>query len=62
MSGVLVGERDHAALAEALLEWASQPEDLTRLARAGARAIAAKFEQRAQVRVLEDIYREAIGS
>jgi len=60
-SGVLVDERDHAALAEALLEWTSQPEDLARLAQAGAHAVAAQFEQRAQVRSLEDIYREAIA-
>jgi glycosyltransferase involved in cell wall biosynthesis len=60
-SGVLVGERDHTALAAALLEWTKRPEDLARLAQDGARAVAAKFEQRAQVRALEDFYLEAIG-
>ena len=60
-SGVLVGERDHTALAAALLEWTKRPEDLARLAQDGARAVAAKFEQRAQVRALEDFYFEAIG-
>ena len=59
-SGILVKERDHAALAEALREWTRRPADLSRLAQAGARAIAARFEQRAQVRALEEIYREAI--
>ncbi len=61
-SGILVKERDHAALAEALREWTRRPADLGRLAQAGADAIAARFEQRAQVRALEEIYREAIES
>ncbi len=59
-SGILVKERDHAALAEALREWTRRPAELSRLAQAGAGAIAARFEQRAQVRALEEIYREAI--
>ena len=61
VSGVLVNERDHAALGQALLEWTGRPEDLTRLAQAGARAIGEKFEQGAQVRVLEEIYGEAMA-
>ncbi len=61
ISGVLVKERDHTALGTALLQWTSRPQDLTRLAEAGARAIAEKFEQKAQVRALEEIYREAIN-
>ncbi len=61
VSGVLVAERDHAALAEALLDWSSRPETLTRLAQAGAAAVAAKFEQRAQARALEDFYFEALA-
>ena len=60
-SGVLVEERDHVALGAALLHWTSRPQELTRLAEVGARAIAEKFEQKAQVRALEEIYREAIG-
>ena len=60
VSGVLVDERDGGALGGALLEWTGRPEDLTRLAHAGASAIAEKFEQKAQVRALEEIYREAI--
>ncbi len=60
VSGVLVEERDHAALAEALREWTRQPEDLSRLAQAGAHAIAARFEQTRAGRALEEIYREAI--
>lgn len=60
VSGVLVDERDPAALAEALLGWAERPEALHRLAEAGARAVAENFEQKQQVRVLEDLYFEAI--
>ena len=61
VSGVLVGERDHAALGEALLDWTNRPNELAQLAQAGAQAVAKKFEQGAQVRVLEEIYAEAIA-
>jgi colanic acid/amylovoran biosynthesis glycosyltransferase len=61
VSGVLVGERDHLALAEALLGWTRRPEALHRLAEAGARAVAANFEQNQQARVLEDLYHEAVA-
>jgi colanic acid/amylovoran biosynthesis glycosyltransferase len=61
MSGVLVDERDHAALARAVCDWTDRSAELSRLAQAGAEAVAAKFEQHAQVRALEDIYLEAIG-
>jgi len=60
-SGVLVAERDHAALAQALCDWTSRPEALTSLAQAGAAAVALKFEQRAQARALEDFYLEALA-
>jgi glycosyltransferase involved in cell wall biosynthesis len=60
VSGVLVPERDHEALADALLRWTDRSQDLERLARAGARAVADKFEQQAQVRALEAIYAEAL--
>ncbi len=61
VSGVLVGERDHEALAKVLLEWTGRPEALSRLAEGGARAVAADYEQGAQVRALEDSYFEALG-
>jgi colanic acid/amylovoran biosynthesis glycosyltransferase len=61
VSGVLVGERDSAALAQALLEWCAHPETLSKLAQSGAEAVAEKFEQRAQARALEDFYFEALG-
>jgi len=60
-SGVLVGERDHAALAQALCDWTNRPEALTSMAQAGAAAVALKFEQRAQARALEDFYLEALA-
>jgi colanic acid/amylovoran biosynthesis glycosyltransferase len=60
-SGVLVAERDDAALAQALLDWTGRPEALMRLAQAGAGAVEAKFEQRAQARALEDFYFEAMA-
>ncbi len=34
VSGVLVAERDHAALAQALFDWTKRPEELARLAQA----------------------------
>ena len=61
VSGVLVDERDDAALSEALLGWSKRPDALHRLAEAGARAVAANFEQKQQARALEDLYFEAIG-
>jgi glycosyltransferase involved in cell wall biosynthesis len=62
VSGVLVPEGDQAALAAAVLEYAAALARLTSLARAGAESVAAKFEQSAQVRHLEDCYLEAIAS
>ena len=61
VSGILVEERDHAGLAGALLDWTSRPEALTRVAQAGAEAVAAKFEQQAQARALENFYFEALA-
>jgi len=56
MSGVLVTERDHDALARALLDAVQDRHLLSRLAHNGADAVAQKFELRAQVRKLEEIY------
>ncbi len=61
VSGALVAEGDHAALAAALLDWTQRPEALRRLAGGGASAVAEKFEQKAQARALEDFYFEALG-
>ncbi|MEP6821678.1 MAG: glycosyltransferase [Chthoniobacterales bacterium] len=61
VSGVLVAEGDSAALALALLLAADHPEQLALTAQRGAETVAAKFEQRAQVRKLEDCYFEAMA-
>ncbi len=62
VSGILVPERDHEALAGALLEAVKDPQVLSRLARNGANAIAEKFDQRNQIRRLEEIYSKMLGS
>jgi colanic acid/amylovoran biosynthesis glycosyltransferase len=59
-SGALVPERDHEALADALLRATKDPQALARFGRAGAEAVAQKFDQRAQVQHLEDLYLEII--
>jgi len=62
VSGVLVSERDDEALARALLEAAHDPHFLPCIGRAGADAVAEKFDLRVQVRKLEDIYLHAMGT
>ena len=59
VSGVLVGEGEADALADALLQAVADPEGLSAIAQRGAEAVAKKFEQRAQVRKLEALYFEA---
>jgi colanic acid/amylovoran biosynthesis glycosyltransferase len=61
VSGVLVAEKDDAALANALIEAAANRGQLARLARAGSEAVRQKFDQVAQVRNLEEIYLRTIG-
>lgn len=61
-SGVLVAEGDVDALACALLEMAGAWEKLSELSRRGAEAVAENFEQRMQIRRLEDHYFEAMGA
>ena len=62
VSGVLVAERDEAALTQALLDAAQDRHLLSRLARAGADAVTQKFDQRNQVTNLEDVYLRAMRS
>jgi len=62
VSGVLVAERDHEALANVLLKAAKNPEVLAQFGRAGAEAVAQKFDQSVQVERLEDLYLETIRS
>jgi glycosyltransferase involved in cell wall biosynthesis len=61
VSGILVPERDHEALSQAMLEAAKDPELLARLARNGAKVVAEKFDQRNQIRRLEEIYLAMVG-
>ena len=56
ISGVLVAEGDHRALARALLEAVQDRHQIAELGRIGSQAVAEKFDQRAQVRRLEDTY------
>jgi colanic acid/amylovoran biosynthesis glycosyltransferase len=60
-SGILVKERDDAALALVLLERTANPEALAAIARNGAEVVRKHFEQTGQTRQLEDYYLEAIG-
>ncbi len=60
VSGVLVPERDSDALARELIAAVSNPEMLSIVARGGADAVREKYEQREQIRRLEDRYFEAM--
>jgi glycosyltransferase involved in cell wall biosynthesis len=60
VSGVLVPEHNADELARALINAAQDPEFLSRIGRAGAETVAKKFDQRIQVRRLEDIYLQAM--
>jgi colanic acid/amylovoran biosynthesis glycosyltransferase len=61
VSGVLVPERDHEALAQALLDAAHEPDSLSRIARAGADAVRENFDLQRQAKRLEAIYLRIIG-
>ncbi|MFN2542713.1 MAG: glycosyltransferase [Chthoniobacterales bacterium] len=60
VSGVLVAERDHEALARALVDTAQDRQLLAGVARNGSEAVAQKFELRAQIRKLEEIYMQLL--
>jgi glycosyltransferase involved in cell wall biosynthesis len=61
VNGILVPERDYHALGHALVEAAEDPSLLSRLARAGAEIVAQKFDQRQQIRMLEELYLRTIA-
>jgi glycosyltransferase involved in cell wall biosynthesis len=61
VSGVLVPERDHEALARALLNVAQDPALLSRMARAGGEAVRRNFELSTQTQRLEEIYLQMIA-
>jgi colanic acid/amylovoran biosynthesis glycosyltransferase len=56
VSGVLVPERDHEALARTLLNAAPDLDFLSRIARKSAEVVRRNFDLRAQAQRLEDIY------
>jgi colanic acid/amylovoran biosynthesis glycosyltransferase len=60
LTGILVPEKDHAALAWRLIEAAQQPERLSQMAVAAAESVARNFDQRAQIENLEDLYLKII--
>ncbi|WP_157447702.1 glycosyltransferase [Chthoniobacter flavus] len=60
-SGLLVAERDPAALAQALLTLARDPNRYTRMSTAAAGRVSLAFDLTAQTRTLEGYYREAIA-
>jgi glycosyltransferase involved in cell wall biosynthesis len=60
VSGVLMPERDHEALAQALLDAAEDPNFLSRISRNGAEAVRQKFDLSKQARRLEDIYLKSL--
>src|SRR5438034_10232815 len=61
VSGILVPEHNDQELARALFEAAQDRHFLSGIGRAGAEAVAEKFDQSTQVRRLEDIYLRMIG-
>lgn len=61
VSGMLVDEGNADGLAEALLAATRDQDLLARMGQAGADVVRQKFDQRSQVRILEDIYLRVIG-
>jgi colanic acid/amylovoran biosynthesis glycosyltransferase len=61
MSGVLVPERDHEALGQALLDAVKDPGFLSRIARAGADTVRKNFDLSTQAQRLEEVYFRTIG-
>ena len=61
VSGLLVAERDSAALAQAMLALASEPTRYTSMSAAARTRVATRFDITATVRALEGFYDEAAG-
>jgi len=61
ISGILVNERDHRALADGLIETAKSPARLRAMGRMASESVAKKFSQAEQTRWLEEIYLREIG-
>ena len=61
VSGVLVRERDHEAIANALLNATQDSDSLARIARNGAEVVRKNFDLHAQAQRLEEIYLRLFG-
>ena len=61
VSGILVNERDHRALADALIETAKSPDRLFAMGRVASESVAKEFSQAEQTHWLEEIYLREIG-
>jgi colanic acid/amylovoran biosynthesis glycosyltransferase len=60
-SGILVQEEDYLGLAGSMKEIASNPSVLYQMGMSARMAVSARFEQKAQARLLESFYEEAIA-
>jgi glycosyltransferase involved in cell wall biosynthesis len=61
VSGILVNERDHRALADALIDCAKDPARLAAMGCAASESVVKSFNQIEQARLLEEIYLREIG-
>src|SRR5882762_9537617 len=61
VSGILVNERDHRALADALIDCAKDPARLAAMGCAASESVVKSFNQKEQARLLEEIYLREIG-
>jgi colanic acid/amylovoran biosynthesis glycosyltransferase len=61
VSGNLVNERDHRALADGLIETAKSPDRLRAVGHVASESVAKNFNQTEQARLLEEIYLREIG-
>jgi glycosyltransferase involved in cell wall biosynthesis len=61
VSGILVDEREHRALADALIDCAKDPVRLLAMGRAASESVAKNFNQTEQTHRLEEIYLREIG-
>lgn len=61
VSGILINERDHRALADGLIETAKSPDRLRAMGHVASESVAKNFNQTEQARLLEEIYLREIG-
>jgi len=61
LSGILVNERDHRALADALIDCARDPARLAAMGCVASESVVKNFNQTEQARLLEEIYLREIG-